>query len=186
MARKKRPKIIKAAIRNGYRVKGNAHDIAVELDSLAVRKGKAKVKELRPKDVVAAAEDPDSAMHDHFEWDDSEAAEKYRLDQARYIMRSITITYSAPEYYPPEVIDLDETEDGAEEITAPMFSNVSRSSLNASEPYLEMVDVLADDTARAALVEEARGEIARFKNSFNERYGMLKELEDELAAIAKL
>lgn len=46
---------------------------------------------LLPADVVEAARDPASPLHSHFEWNDSAAAEKYRLDQARTLIRSVKI-----------------------------------------------------------------------------------------------
>ena len=42
---------------------------------------------LRPRDVVKYAENPDTALHDKFEWDDSLAGAKYRLQQAAEIIR---------------------------------------------------------------------------------------------------
>ena len=42
---------------------------------------------LSPEDVVQEAADPDNPLHPHFEWDDAAAAHKYRLDQAREIIR---------------------------------------------------------------------------------------------------
>ncbi len=47
---------------------------------------------LKPSAVVEAARDSSSPLHSHFEWDDSEAAEKWRQEQARQLIRSITIT----------------------------------------------------------------------------------------------
>jgi hypothetical protein len=44
---------------------------------------------LRPDDVVEDARDPRSPMHPHFEWDNTVAADKYRLNQAREIIRII-------------------------------------------------------------------------------------------------
>jgi hypothetical protein len=43
--------------------------------------------ELRPQDVVDAARDPKHILHDQFTWDDAEAAERYRLMQARELLR---------------------------------------------------------------------------------------------------
>lgn len=39
------------------------------------------------KQVVDYARPADSPIHDHFEWDDAEAAERYREDQARNLIR---------------------------------------------------------------------------------------------------
>src|SRR6185312_2039420 len=46
---------------------------------------------LIPSDVVSAARDPESPLHSHFTWDDAEAAEQYRLDQARTLIRSVRV-----------------------------------------------------------------------------------------------
>lgn len=47
---------------------------------------------LHPKAVVDFARNPDTALHSHFTWDDSEAAENYRLWQARKVIKiAITI-----------------------------------------------------------------------------------------------
>lgn len=42
---------------------------------------------LKAEDVVAFARDPESALHACFDWEDSEAAEKWRLSQARAVIR---------------------------------------------------------------------------------------------------
>lgn len=44
-----------------------------------------------PKAVVAAAYDDASPLHPHFEWDDTVAANQYRLDQARTLIRAIRV-----------------------------------------------------------------------------------------------
>lgn len=46
---------------------------------------------LRPQDVVEYARPTDSPLHDQFEWDDSKAADEYRLWQARQLIR-VTVT----------------------------------------------------------------------------------------------
>lgn len=49
---------------------------------------------LEPRAVVDAARDDASPIHDHFEWDDAVAAEAHRQDQARDLVRSLTIDVS--------------------------------------------------------------------------------------------
>jgi hypothetical protein len=46
---------------------------------------------LLPEEVIEAARNPNSTMHSMFEWDDTEAAIKYRLAQARWIIRNVEI-----------------------------------------------------------------------------------------------
>lgn len=57
-----------------------------ELRSIENRAGR-----LTPEQVVNAASDESSALHACFTWDDSEAAAKWRLDEAREIIRSVRI-----------------------------------------------------------------------------------------------
>jgi hypothetical protein len=49
--------------------------------------------ELTPKDVVDDARHDNSPLHSFFEWSDSEAAEAYRLSQARGLIRAVVAVY---------------------------------------------------------------------------------------------
>lgn len=49
---------------------------------------------LEPEMVVEAARPEDSPLHPHFEWDDTKAAGLYRVDQARELIRAVTIDIS--------------------------------------------------------------------------------------------
>lgn len=51
----------------------------------------ANKKELKPEIIVRAARSEDSPIHECFEWDDSKAAEKYRLEQARKLVNHLEI-----------------------------------------------------------------------------------------------
>lgn len=60
---------------------------------------------LTANDVVEAARDPRSPLHEHFEWDDDAAAEAWRIEQARRLIRTVrlvviteTETIAAPYY----------------------------------------------------------------------------------------
>ena len=64
----------------------DANEVGPELETLYDRFG-----HLTPDIVIDAAKDPGSAMHDYFEWDDAEAAHKYRKWQGRMIINSIRI-----------------------------------------------------------------------------------------------
>ena len=46
---------------------------------------------LTPSLVLSAAKDPQNPLHKHFEWDDSVAARKYRIDQARALIRQVSL-----------------------------------------------------------------------------------------------
>lgn len=64
---------------NGEAKKRAVHERLMELE-VAGR--------LTPDAVVADARDPESPLHDAFEWDDREAADRYRTQQARHLISS--------------------------------------------------------------------------------------------------
>lgn len=67
------------------------------MDEETIEKVRAALVELEsdgritPDNVVDAARNPKSPLHDQFEWDDSAAAHGFRLEQARRLIRSITV-----------------------------------------------------------------------------------------------
>lgn len=60
---------------------------------------------ITPDAVVAAAKDPDSPLHEFFDWDVESAAQKHWLDTARSLIRRVrvvvtneTVTFQVPAY----------------------------------------------------------------------------------------
>ena len=76
--------------RSGSRVSLDAQLAGEALARL--QKGKNDL--LEPADIVDAARSEKSVLHPHFEWDDTAAADAYRCDQARELVRSLTIDIS--------------------------------------------------------------------------------------------
>lgn len=60
--------------------------IGSELHKLGGKKGR-----LVAGQVVYAASDPDSPLHRFFDWDDTVAAEKWRLEQARKMIQEVEV-----------------------------------------------------------------------------------------------
>lgn len=50
--------------------------------------------ELKPSIVLDRARDPRHPLHDRFEWNDGVAAERYRIQQARELIRSVEWVYA--------------------------------------------------------------------------------------------
>jgi hypothetical protein len=46
---------------------------------------------LNPDNVIEAAKDPNNVLHKRFEWDDSIAAQKYRLEQAEQLIKRVKL-----------------------------------------------------------------------------------------------
>jgi hypothetical protein len=55
---------------------------------------------LLPEQIVESARNPNSSMHDEFTWDDSEAANAYRLTQARALIKRVKVEIVRPDNKP--------------------------------------------------------------------------------------
>jgi len=113
-------------------------EIAVCLKKLSEQNGGV----LLPEDVVAAARSPKSPLHNWFTWDDDDAAQKWRLVQARELIRSIKI----------EV----QTNKSAPVIISPVYVHMpTAEGEKRSTGYVSIATLRKDeDLARDALVEE--------------------------------
>lgn len=68
-------------------------DLREELLSIRYQNG----GRLTPEAVVTAAEPPDHPLHHHFTWNDEEAARRYRIVQARRLIRVVRVEFTNAE-----------------------------------------------------------------------------------------
>jgi hypothetical protein len=110
---------------------------------------------LRPVDVVAfAKQNKRSALHGQFEWDDTKAAEQFRLVQARYIIRLAVVVIG----------------EDAEPVRALVSLTTDRPKGGG---YRSIESVLADDDEREQLMNDALLDLNRAKR----RYAALTKLQ---------
>lgn len=114
---------------------------------------------ITPELVLEEAKIKTSPIHKGFEWEDSIAAEQYRLDQARYILRQIVIVR--------------ETSDTVESntIRAFMSVNITDSEENKYTTYATIGSILNNNTLRKQLLLKAFTELQQW----NKRYKDLTE-----------
>jgi len=117
---------------------------------------------LRPADVVKFARDPKTALHKQFEWDDSRAAEQYRLEQARHIIRCAVRV----------VVD----------DKPPIRAYVSLvSDRQVGDSYRDIIEVMCTPTLRERLLKQALNEA----DSWRLRYEQFVELQAICREIVK-
>lgn len=75
---------------------GASHDANAVGEHLEMLREKCK-GELTPQDVLKDAKHNNSPLHSFFEWNDGEAAEQYRLQQARGLIRAVVAIYTSPD-----------------------------------------------------------------------------------------
>jgi len=137
-------------------------EIIAELNAIA----EAHNGILRPEDVVQAASDPHSPLHPLFDWDDGEAAHKWRLHQARNLIR-VCVRYV-------------ETPD-RERKPCRVFVSLTTDRVSNGGGYRALDDVLRVKSTRDQLLEDAMREA----EAFARKYAMLSELAEVHAAISR-
>ena len=115
--------------------------------------------EATPQQIVDAARDESTELHRCFEWNDSVAAEKYRLTQARTIVCNLVI--AKPEENPE----------------APQIRYFYKT--DAGTGYQPSFKIFKVDDEYQKLLKQAYAEL----HSFKQKYNSLKELEEILALI---
>jgi len=116
---------------------------------------------LTPRIVVDEARPKNSVLHSEFDWDDTHAAEEWRVEQARRLLR-VTVELAGGKKGPNWV-----------SLTVDRHSD---------EPvYRKTITVLSDRDRRQQLINDAM----RDMEIFEKRYVMLRELAGVIAAMRK-
>ena len=131
--------------------KADAEKVYSELETIETKS---------PQNIVDYAEEhPDSELHKCFTWDDSKAANEWRKQEARQVVRLL-------------VFADDETKQ-------PTQIRVLQKAMDAYEPVKTIV---RNNDEYAKLLARARAEL----KAFRERYKQINELEKVLEAIDEL
>jgi len=121
---------------------------------------------VRPEDVVEFARNPQTALHSQFEWNDTEAARKHRIWQAREIL-NVCVRF---------VGDVEKR---------PMRAYVSLGSDRlAGGGYRSTVRVLDDADRRAELLAQAKREAQQWANRYKEFTELARIRDAILATVA--
>ncbi len=125
-----------------------------EVAFAAIEKLKAKNDGIATAEsIVAAASGKRHPLHKQFNWDDTSAANEYRKEQARLLLRSIVVVYrEAPKIptraYQVVVIESDEPDEKPRQV------------------YRSTDAILADPATRAELLTRALSELVSFQRRF--------------------
>lgn len=115
--------------------------------------------------VVEESRAEDAVLHNEFEWNDSEAANKYREGQARHLINAITIATVKAE--------------GCDKpIPVRAFFNVS-----ADSTYTSVVSIANSAEKTANLVAQAKRELITFSNKYNAIQSYLSGVFDAIKEV---
>lgn len=146
--------------KNGARVSRqmDPQDVGEHLEQLRRQNGA-----ITARIVVDDAADPTAPTHPHFEWDDQVAADQYRLEQARSLVRSVVV----------------QREDRPES-TIRAFVVVQEQG--GDDVYTSTQVALADVGLRQQVLKRALGELTAFERKYRD----LEELAEVFAAAEKV
>lgn len=139
--------------RRGYHAKADALKCHTELEGLRARDGCVTAAA-----VVEKATDEESALHAQFEWDDTDAAHQFRLDQARRLIRAIEIV----------PVESPQTPVSAYSIVC----RKSEEGETSRKVYTSTTEAMADPVMRDEVLSNA----IRDALAFRKRYHALQEL----------
>ena len=123
---------------------------------------------LNPRHVVEAARDPDHPLHSRFEWDDSAAADKYRLAQAEGLIRKVKLH-----------IVRQVAGGGTVQLTLARAWASRPSQRHGEGGYEQITDIMADPEKRSELVKA----VARELMTIRRKYAQLVELAEVWYAV---
>ncbi len=129
--------------------------------------------ELTPQDVLNDARNETSPLHSYFEWNDGEAAEQYRLQQARGLIRSVVAIY---------------VREDAPAVRTRAYVHVPEAQ---TPHYREMTHAMSQKRTRQLVLQQAwrdlRGWRARYQHlsEFADLVKVMDEVEANLPAVAR-
>ena len=113
--------------------------------------------DLKPQMVLDEARDPDHPLHHRFTWDDTDAAEKWRLAEAQRLIRQVHVTIlDGPKQQPIRVRAF-----VAQSTLGPTRDTDEDESLTGS--YVPVREVIADDITRTAWFRSLAADWQRLK-----------------------
>ena len=152
----------------------------IESDGRVIKKSEIKivVRELNrieqrdgsitPENVVDAARPATSSLHKYFTWDNDEAAELYRRQEARKLIHCVRVSY--------------DSKDETKSVRAYVSMVSTNDEGDSGRGYIGLARVLSDAELRSQMLAEALDEA----KAWRERYQHLNELSEIFMAISKV
>ena len=152
----------KYSYRKGFNFKVPAQVVGETLEELAQN------GDLTSTRFLEASRPEDAPTHNLFEWNDSIAAERYRLQQATIAINSVEV----------QIVN----ESNASVISQAAFVNVVSKAPARSGSFTPIEVALSDENMRSTLLLNALNELKAFRR----KYSQLSELADVFFEIKKI
>jgi len=142
----------------GSRVKGSAQEIGERLSKIRQQhQGR-----LTPEAVLDDASDEASPLHPAFVWDDTEAAHRFRIQQAGQIIRAVVVVVESAEKVGP----------------VRAFVSVRQQDDDAPS-YTTIEHAMSDESLRTQVIAQALAEANEWKQRYKQ-YGELAKIVEAI------
>lgn len=152
----------KYSYRRGFNFKVSAQVVGETLEELA------QTGELTSARLLDVSRPEDAPTHNLFEWNDSVAAERYRLQQATVAINSVEV----------QIVN----EETATAIPQAAFVNVISKAPARSGVFTPIDIALSDENMRSTLLQNALNEL----RSFRRKYSQLSELSNVFSELNRI
>ena len=155
---------------NSHLNKTQVQEVAIEFQRIENKYGGTK-----PAHIVKEARDPNSSLHDYFTWDDSAAAENWRLVEAQTLARSIRLVQVG--------IPL------AEQPIIRAFVNVKahdKEDKFEGHAYISFARVLEDESYTQQMLDSAKEALRNFQRKYEDLLLFTGAMESVEKAQSKL
>jgi len=144
--------------KEGARVKVKAETAHRELERIK----KDNEGKLRARDIVYNSKPKNAPLHNEFEWNTQQAAQKYREDQARYVVR---------------VLKVEHEKEKEEDIAIVTRAYVQVEDEDGDRSYTTMAHALSDAELKHQVLYKAHKALVSAKREISEISELSKELE---------
>lgn len=127
---------------------------------------------LTPENIVKNAKRKTSPLHELFEWDNVNAGEKWRLQQARVLLNEVKIIVEDKEYYAFENVNIIVNNPNSSETT----------EVVKERQYVGRIEILSNEDFRKQVLQKALNQLTYW----GKQYESYKEFESVLVEIQKV
>ena len=148
-----------------FAVSGLYKGLTAEVAANEIERIRNKYGKLKPEYVVAESTDAGAVLHDVFEWDDDKAAQQFRTEQARLLIKNIRV----------EIIHNKVT------CNVRAFVNV-RESKDVARDYVPIEKAILDDNMYQDLLKQSKDDM----DAFVTKYAQITELNQVKVEMLKV
>lgn len=185
--------VSKYSWKGGYSYGVSANTVGDALNTIEKNKGEVTAKEF-----LEYSRPAESETHSMFEWDDSVAAEKFRLYQSGKIINQLAIEIVYTEDTTPQEVSINVVDDKPEtEAQEPAvvktqivsaYVNVKQKAVAKPASFIHTIDAMRNKEQRAQVLANARGELTSFKRKYSvyrELAAVIREIDNFLEVDAE-